>query len=146
MNHIDKIIDYLSFELFSEYPDLYLNYLKQLRSHSLTQEQKQILYTKMNNNTVLMIHKNPPLTWVVIAAGKFKTHYRYAHINTQLSNELAIELFDLMILFGADLNTTDIYGHTVIDYLQDYKTKVCFYGCRHENESFLEHARSVCNI
>lgn len=152
-----KYIENLSWESFDQSPIHFLVTIKILNSFldKMSELQKDILMTKLNDNSNPWIGFTPPLVWVILRTNDdpiLKTKHSLKNTTlvqnnkikplSVLNQEEGIELFDLLVSMGARLYVEDQYGRSVVDYICNYNMNSAFYMQMNNNLTFLKYVKN----
>ena len=145
------VIADLSPDLLEKDPELYLEVLTYL-SHEETGCTKEELKAKLNETPYETWHSNH-LFSLCRLVGKMNPNvlesdeydegsYYGSTIPEGIDEDLAITIFNLILLCGGDILAKDYYGTTIEKYLKEAKETSLFH--RVNNEKFADHVLEWC--
>lgn len=145
-NALNKVSSHKTFE--KDPYDYYMNLiiLRDMKDDHIIQQLKHIV----TDTSVYETYNSTPLHWVLMTTGDLiypeeAEECYFSH--TSINQELAIQLFDLLVEFGGDIHIKDYYGESVYAMIEIYNTP--YYDCllkRKNNEKFIEHVIQKYNI
>jgi len=77
--------------------------------------------------------------------GIWKDQNNFFGTNTIISEEMGIEIFDLLMEFKPDLEDTDYYGQTLMHKVKEYKNDT-HQSLRVNNEKFIKHIKNKLKL
>lgn len=124
-------------------PEQFLKYLKDPIMKSIFEE--WVKYPKSYSNWF-----SPALTQLIHLVGDLTPKWRGVNSffgeNTKISEDLGIEIFDLLMEFKPDLEDKDYYEKTFMDKVKEYeKNDEELELIRQNNERFLIHVKDKLN-
>ena len=131
-------------ELLEENPEQFLKYLKDPIMKSIFED--WVKYPKSYSNWF-----SPALTQLIQLVGDLTPKWRrslnsFFGKKSKISEDIGIEIFDLLMEFKPDLEDKDYYDKTFMDKVKEYeKNDEELELMRQNNERFLQHVKDKLN-
>lgn len=133
MNDINTLItDGLTYIKFQESPSQFLRDLKNIKKLHVSQDtyhnQSEYQDTQVklvqcvNDTSIYETWYSPPLQWVFYATGDLLNEnpsISFFTSDISIPQEMGIEIFDLLIELGADINTKNYYNLDICDIIKE---------------------------
>jgi len=153
MNYIRTlIIDGLTYKKFQESPIKFLHTLKNIKklhysqdtynSFSEYEDTHYLLIQYLNDTIPYETWYSPPIQWVFYATGNLVDNNNSQSFFTSdisISQEMGINIFDLMVELGSDINIKNYYGNDIRELVCTNHYTTLALTQRTNNEKFLTH-------
>tara|TARA_Y200000002_G_scaffold338786_1_gene308370 strand:- start:451 stop:867 length:417 start_codon:yes stop_codon:yes gene_type:complete len=121
---------------------------KQFLAHLKNPDNNEIFKKWIANPKSVMNWFSPALTQLVLLVGNLSEYWvnksYFFGENTIISEEMGIEIFDLLMEFEPNLEDTDYYEETLLDIVTKYEDKKVEW-MRLNNEKFMSYVKDKLN-
>jgi len=141
-NLYTQLTEGLTHHKFLESPSEFLLVLKNIKNLDVSQDTRLSLAQSLNQTDEYETWFSPALHWVFYATGDLATDNLQSNFFTSgisISQDMGIEMFDLMMELGADINLKNYYDEDVYGLVRTHLEGPDVLTKRKNNDRFVDH-------